>query len=123
MLLYSFSNLCNPHYSAKEGALFALNSNFIKCFWQNNFNYLLKFSISYPNFLKTKSNQEFCKIINSSKQYYFMKVCLHIHVQEICPRVGYLQEVHLPTAVPSAWHPPLQASLQPVFSVDVYFIR
>lgn len=83
--LYSFSNICSPHYSTKEGTHSTLSSNFITSFWQNNLNHL-KLSINYPNFLILfKSNQEICKIISLSKQSYFLKLQLHIDLQESCP--------------------------------------
>lgn len=84
--LYSFSKLCSPHYSTREGVISALNFNFIISIWQNNLSHLLKRSIIYPNSLKLfKSNQEIYKIINSFTQTYFMKVYLHIDLQKSCP--------------------------------------
>lgn len=75
-----------PSLLYKEGAHSALNSNFIICFWKNNLNHILKPSINYANLLKLfKLNQEFHNITNSSKQYYFMKVHLHVDLQENCP--------------------------------------
>ena len=76
-----------PTYAAlsvlQGGTYSTLSSNFVISFWKNKFNHLLKLSINYPTFLKLlKSNPEFYKIISSSKQYYFMKVHLHVDLQE-----------------------------------------
>jgi hypothetical protein len=79
-----FSTLCSPNYSTREEAHSTLNSNFIISSWKSSLNHLLKLSTNYSNFLKLfKSNQEFCAIINSSRQFYFMKVHLRVGFQEI----------------------------------------